>query len=255
MIMNKNKSNMVQMIEYFCNRNTTDVEQIIKMVHEVGYDLTQIENVNFLFSTGVNRHRYISIVEKNANLEQSVKFIHQNLIYEIESSYITQRLELTHYQIVVIEINLKYARILKELEIDNESILYQRINYFLIPVLQLLSLKQVLEICIDYSKKRVAFDVPIHKHQLVYQTLADSFTEYTTNKLLLIELAKKLDKKLITMKECVRSIIFLIESQQEIVDKLVPTTGAYGLIEEAGINSRFLEIHGIGSVFHYINYV
>ncbi|CAM4261395.1 hypothetical protein BAMA_04490 [Bacillus manliponensis] len=255
MIMTEKEAHNYQLVKEFCEKDITDIREFIRDVKKKGYEFLQIENLYLLFPISIQKNRYMLIKEKKIENSGSIISLYKNKVYKIDSAYIFHKIELNDYTILMVDIDLEEQQVYRTLKSTKELIVYQNLNYLLLPILQLLSLKQVLKNCIEYSRNRTTFGMPIHKHQMVAQILAEGFTEYSSNKLYLIDFVEKLDKELITFKDYIENIKLIMESQQKMLDQLIPVTGAHGLLDESEVNKYFLEIHIIGSVFRYVNYI
>lgn len=255
MVMIENEAHNYHLIKEFCEKDITDIKEFIQDIKRKGYELSQIENLYFLFPISIQKNRYILIKEKEFEDDGFTVSLYKNKVYQIDSACIFQKIKLNDYVILMVDIDLEQQSACQVLDLKEELVVYQNLNNLFIPVLQLLSLKQVLKNCVEYSRSRTTFGVPIHKHQMVANILAEGFTEYSVNKLYLINFAEKLEKGTVTLKEYIEKIKLIMDSQQKMLDQLIPVTGAHGLLEESEVNKYFLEIHITGSVFRYVDYI
>ncbi|EJR73561.1 acyl-CoA dehydrogenase family protein [Bacillus cereus] len=255
MVMTEKEVNDYQLVKEICEKDITDIRKLIQDVKKKGYEILKIESLYFLFPISIQKNRYMLIKEKGIEISGSIISLYKNKVYKVDAAYIFHEIELNDYTILMVDIDLKKQRAHHTLKFTKELIVYQNLNYLLLPIFQLLSLKKVLKNCIEYSRNRTTFGVPIHKHQMVAQILAEGFTEYSLNKLYLIDLIEKLNKELVNLKDYIEYIKLIMESQQKMLDQIIPVTGAHGLLAESEVNKDFLEIHITGSVFRYVNYI
>ncbi|MBH0358288.1 hypothetical protein [Bacillus toyonensis] len=104
--------------------------------------------------------------------------------------------------------------------------------------------KLILQFCKDYIKERKTFGVPIAKHQMVYDTFVIASSEIEGNILFLRDLSTKFNMDEAEYSKFFKQINFMLENSTQIIDKILPVLGAFGL-EDPFIIKNFLKIHHI----------
>ncbi|CAM4262135.1 hypothetical protein BAMA_04585 [Bacillus manliponensis] len=109
------------------------------------------------------------------------------------------------------------------------------------------SIETILQLCKEYVKERKTFGIPISKHQMVYDTFVTVSSEFDGNVLFLRELSSQVHSNGLEYQKYFKQIDFMLENNSELVDRILPLFGAYGL-ENNSIIDNFLNVHHL-SIF------
>ncbi|MGE7217402.1 acyl-CoA dehydrogenase family protein [Priestia koreensis] len=222
------------------NLSRGDTKDFIYTMEELNNELRQLTKQSQL-SLGFKSKKYAQSI----NLRDT-----SHILFKEDNNFFKGEILHSDDFVISTEITLHYATVNKspiDIEAHKLNLLHLKQKVIYGTYLNLLA-KKILNRCIDYSKNRYTFGVPIAKHQMVADTIVIAMSELEGNDLLLGNWSHHLDNDQLHL---VPENHFSYMNNQilEVVDLITPVMGAFGISTEEGIKeelSRFYKLSSMG---------
>ena len=105
--------------------------------------------------------------------------------------------------------------------------------------------ERALEMAVEYANQRSTFGEPLANRQMVQAKLADSAIELHASRMMMIDLAWKIDNGVEAGQELSMAKVFVSETAARVIDKAIQIFGAAGYSKDLPLERLYREVRRV----------